>query len=95
MLRDAILVDDDDFAGLDVADKFGVDQIERAGFAGEHPGITDFANAKRPETVRIAHADQFLLRHDDERISAFDPADALRSDYCRARSGSAGPSDAE
>jgi hypothetical protein len=39
MLRGPFLVDDDDFARLDVAHKFGVDQVKRAGFAGQHPGV--------------------------------------------------------
>ena len=61
MLRQPVLVDDDDLARLDVADELGVDQIQRAGFAGEHPGVAQFADAQRPEPVRIAHADQFVL----------------------------------
>ena len=53
---EAVLVDDDDFAGRDVADVFGVDQVERAGFAGKHPGGAAFGAvfvadaASRPST---------------------------------------------
>ena len=74
----AVLVDDDDLARLDVADELGVDQIQRAGFAGEHPGVVHLADAQRAEPMRIAHADQFVLGHDDQRIGAFDPAQRLR-----------------
>ncbi len=33
----AAIVDDDDLAGLDVADEFGADDFQRAGLAGEDP----------------------------------------------------------
>lgn len=69
---EAFLVDDDDFAGFDVADEFGVDQIQRAGFAGEDPGIVNLADAQGAEAVGVTHANKFLLGHDDERVGAFD-----------------------
>ena len=60
-------VDDDDFARLHVADEFGVNQIERGGLAGKHiRTVGRAADGQRTETVRIAHADQFLFRHDDQ-----------------------------
>ena len=65
---ESVLVNDDDLAGLDVADELGVDEIEGAGFAGQHPGITDLPDCERPEAMRIADANQLVLRHDDERI---------------------------
>ncbi len=34
----ALVVDDDDLAGVDVADELGADDVERAGLAAEHPG---------------------------------------------------------
>ena len=34
-------------------------------------------NAQRTEPERVARADQFLLRHDDQRIRAFDAAERL------------------
>ena len=52
-----------------------VDQVERRRFAGQHPrAVRRLADGQRAETVRVARADQFLLRHDDERIRAFDAA---------------------
>ena len=43
--------------GFDVAHEIGADDIECAGFAGQHIGIVDFAEHQRPHAVRIAHAD--------------------------------------
>ncbi len=73
----SLLVDDDDLARLHVAHELGVDQIQRAGLARKHPAIVQLADAKRTEPMRIAHADQLGLRHDDERKGAFDPAHRL------------------
>ena len=73
----ALLVDDDNLAWLDVADKFGVDQVERAGFAGKDVGIAEFAYAEGAETEGVARANQFLFRHEDEGIGAFQFAQAV------------------
>src|SRR5204863_4563760 len=54
--REPVPIDDHDFAGLDVANKFGVNQIQGASLAGEYPGVTELAQTEWPETVRIAHA---------------------------------------
>ncbi len=88
----ALLVDDDDFARLDVADEFGVDQVQRARFAGQHPGVVQAADAQRPKAVRIAHADEFLFGHDDQRIGAFNAPDALEQIVLLAVPDWAGPS---
>jgi hypothetical protein len=45
------LIDDDDFARLDVAHKLRVNQIQRAGFAGDHPGAVNLAEAQRAEAM--------------------------------------------
>jgi len=68
----AILVDDHNFARLDVADEFRLDQIKGARLARQHPGIPDLAEGQRPKSMRVAQADQLIFRHDDERVSAFD-----------------------
>src|SRR6185436_11640641 len=73
----AILVDDHDLAWLDIAEKFGMNQIEGAGLARQHPGVAHLADRERAKPVRIADTDQLLLGHDDERISAFDPMHRL------------------
>ncbi len=43
---DAVFVDDDDLAGLDFADEFRVDEIERARLAGEHPRAFELAERR-------------------------------------------------
>ena len=51
-----------DFAGLDLANEFGVDEIERAGFGSEDVSAIEFAEDERAETERIAHADRIRVR---------------------------------
>ncbi len=70
-------VDDDDFARLHVADELGLNLVEGHRFAGQHPRVVHAADAQRAEPERVARADQFLLRHDDQRIRAFDAAHRL------------------
>src|SRR6185369_11930768 len=77
----SLFVNYNNFTRLDVADKFGVNQIERAGLAGEHPGIADFADAQWAKTVRIAHTNEFALGHDDERVSAFESSDCANDSF--------------
>ena len=67
-----ILIDDDDFTRLDIANELGVNQIQRARFAGKHPRIIHATDAERAEAMRITHANKFVLRHDDERERALD-----------------------
>ena len=61
---------DHDLAGLDVAHVGRADQIERAGFGADHPRVAEPADRQRPESVRIADADQPILRHHHERERA-------------------------
>ena len=60
------------FAGLDFADVFGAEQIERAGFRGDDPGVAEPAEAERAEAARIAHGVEFVARQNQQRIGAFD-----------------------
>ena len=48
-----------------------MDQIQGAGFAGQHPGITNLSKAERAEAVGITNTDQFFVGHDDQRVSSF------------------------
>ncbi len=74
----AVLVDDDDFAGLDVADEFRAgDDVERAAFARKQPRAVDLADAKRTKAERIAHADDFPLAQDHEGKGALHLAQGL------------------
>ncbi|MGC3991103.1 MAG: hypothetical protein QM796_15765 [Chthoniobacteraceae bacterium] len=72
---DAVFIDDDDFAGLHLADELGVDEVEGAGLAGEHVGAIELAEAERAEAERIADADDLALGHHDEREGALDLAE--------------------
>src|SRR5580658_4452802 len=55
------------FAGLDFADVLRVEQIERAGFRSNQPGLAASwqskpAEHKRAEAARVAHGNKFVLR---------------------------------
>src|SRR5260221_6619619 len=56
-----LLVEHDDFAGLDVTDIFGADHVERAGFRREYRAAVEIAEHQRTDAERIAGADQFLV----------------------------------
>ena len=49
---DAALRDAHQFAGLDLANVFGADQIEGAGFGSDQPGVAQAAEAERAEAAR-------------------------------------------
>src|SRR5207244_8222723 len=74
---ESVFVNNDNLTRLDVADKLGMDQVQGTGFTGQHPAFIQLADAEGPEPVRIAHADQFLLSHDDERKGAFNTPNCL------------------
>ncbi len=70
-------VEHDDFAGLDVADVFGADDVERAGFRRQDRAAVEFAHHQRTNAERIAGADQLLVGQRHQRIGAFDRAQRL------------------
>lgn len=72
---DAVLVDDDDFARLDLADKLGVNEIECARFARQNVSAVELAERERTESERIADADDLPLAHHHERERALDFAE--------------------
>ena len=74
---DAVVVDDDDLARLNVAHELGLNQVKRARLAREHIRAVEFADGERPEAVRVAHADQLVLGHDNQRIGALNPLQTL------------------
>ena len=75
---EAILINDHDLAGGDIADELGAgDDIEGAAFAGEEPGIAHFADAKGTETEGIAHADDFPFAQKHERKGSFNLTESL------------------
>ncbi len=65
------------FAGLDLADVLGIEEIEGAGFGSDEPGVEaagsrEFAKDEWAETAGIADSVEFILREDKKRVSAFD-----------------------
>ncbi len=70
----ALVVDDHDLPRFDVTDEVGVDDIERAGLAGEHPSAgalcSDAAQDEGPNPQRIAHAHQGFVGKSDQGIGA-------------------------
>ena len=51
-----------------------MDQVKRACFRCENVSVIEFSKDKRAPAKGIAHRDQFLLAHDQERERAFDSA---------------------
>ena len=58
----------------DVAHEIGADNVERAGFRGQDPGVAEPAQHQRPHAQRVAHADELVLRQRRQRIGALDLA---------------------
>lgn len=65
---DAVLVDDDHFAGFDIADEGGADEVEGAGFGGQDQLVVEAAEGEGAEAEGIPNADELIERHDDEGI---------------------------
>src|SRR5687768_3843241 len=70
-------VENDDLAGLDIAHVLGADNVERAGFRGEDRTAIQRTEHQWTNAEAIAGADQLLVGHADERISAFELAQPL------------------
>ena len=78
-------VDRDQFAGLDVAHEMRADDIERAGFAGQHPAAFRATEYERAEPVRVAHAEEVRFVHQHERERAGQLRQHLLAAQSRAR----------
>src|SRR5699024_10243608 len=51
---EAVAINDNQLTRLDVADEFGVDNVQGAGLTGHHVGtVSQLTNAERPNTVRV------------------------------------------
>ncbi len=64
--------DHHDLAVLHLTHEFGADDVQRARLRGEHPGLAELAEDERPDSERIARADQLLVGEPDQGIGAFD-----------------------
>ena len=73
----AVLVEDENFAVLDVAHVLGADDVERAGLGGEDRAAVELAEHQRPDAERVAGADQFLVGQPDEGVGAFEHLQAF------------------
>jgi len=69
------VVDHQHLARVQVADELGADEVEGAGFAARTQASPSFPR-ERGGTERIAHADEVFLREDNQRVGAFDAAEA-------------------
>src|SRR5262249_722244 len=69
--------DHDDFAIADIAYEMRADNIEGAGFRGKNVTPVEFAENERPDSERIAGADQLLVAERNESICALDRAQRL------------------
>ena len=63
---DAVLVDGDQLARLDLADEAGADDVERGGLARDDPAALEPAEHQRAHAVRVAGGVQGVLVHEDE-----------------------------
>ena len=68
-------VEDDDLAGLDVAQRLGVDEVERARLGGDDarvggPVDPKPAERQRPDALRVARRDHAVPREEDDRVGA-------------------------
>ena len=62
---EALVVDNDHFAGLYVADELSADGVDNAAFGSDDVAVVDFADTQRTEAVNIAEADKTGRRADD------------------------------
>ena len=75
-------VEDHDLAGLDVAQRLRVDQVEGARLGRDDhrvrlAGHLEAAQRERPDPLRIARGDHSISREEDDRVRAADPAEGL------------------
>ena len=73
----ALFVEHHDLAVLDVAHEFRADDVERAGLRREDRVAVESAEHQRADAERIAGADQLLVGERDERVGAFERAQAV------------------
>ena len=62
----AVGVDRDQLAGLDLTDQAGADDVEGRGLAGHHPAALEPAEDQGPDPLRVAGGVERVLVHEDE-----------------------------
>ncbi|MNC34730.1 hypothetical protein D3C75_831820 [compost metagenome] len=73
----AVLVDDDDFAVLDVADEGGADGVQGAGLGRQHPGLADLAQDQGADAQGVTGADHLVTGLGDQGVAALDAAQGV------------------
>ena len=73
----AVRVDPDHLAGLDVAHALGADDVQRARLAGDAVVVADLAEHERPQPGGVAEGDERVLRHQHGRERALQARDDL------------------
>ena len=68
----AVVVDDDQLAGLDVALVGRADDVQGHAFGGEDHRLAQAAHDQRADAERVPASNHALTRQADERISALD-----------------------
>ena len=68
----AVVVGNDDFAGLNIADELRAHSVQCAALAGKGPtvAVRQFTDAERAETVGVTRRNQLGVGHDDEGVRA-------------------------
>ena len=80
----AVLVDDDQLARLDLADDAGADRGQGGVLAGDDPAARQPAEDQRADALRVAGGVDGVLVHPDEREGALELRAAPRAPAARA-----------
>src|SRR5829696_8939546 len=73
----ALVVNNNDLAGLHVAQEPGADDIQAAGLAGDGVAALDLTDTEGTEAMRVAKSDEFVTEDHGHRVSAFESAHGL------------------
>ena len=66
----AVLVDGDELAGLDLADEGGADDVEGSGLGGDDPAALEPTDDERAQALRVTGGVEGVLVHEDEAEGA-------------------------
>ena len=86
----AVLVDDDELAGLDLTHETGADRGECGVLAGDHPPAREPAEDQRADALRVAGGVQAVLVHPHEGEGTFELGQHLERSLLERRVGMVG-----
>src|SRR5918993_549864 len=72
--RQALVVYNDDLAGLHVAQEPGADDVQAARLAGDGVTALDFTDAEGAEAMRVTESDELVTEDHSHRVSTFEAA---------------------